>query len=64
MESVDKMMNWWFIFLAVCSTWKASEACTAIGITSGATVDRSTLLAHTDDAGGEAGDVRVERLST
>ncbi|KAG9411188.1 hypothetical protein AC1031_022082 [Aphanomyces cochlioides] len=35
------------------------EACTVIGVTNKATQDGSSLLAHTDDAGGGAADIRL-----
>lgn len=39
-----------------------SEACTLIAAGSKATIDGSVLLAHTDDAGGGAADVRLVRV--
>ncbi|KAG1712844.1 hypothetical protein DVH05_000579 [Phytophthora capsici] len=38
------------------------EACTAIAVTRGASADNSTLIAHTDDAGGGAADLRLVRV--
>ncbi|KAE8968939.1 hypothetical protein PR002_g27586 [Phytophthora rubi] len=38
------------------------DACTAIAVTKGASVDNSTLIAHTDDAGGGASDLRLVRV--
>jgi dipeptidase len=49
--------------LAVISTKHAQvEACTAIAVTRGASVDNSTLIAHTDDAGDSASDLRLVRV--
>ncbi|OQR96490.1 peptidase [Thraustotheca clavata] len=45
---------------AVCPSF--TSACTVIGITHGASVDGSSLLAHTDDAGGGTADVRLIRV--
>ncbi|RMX64388.1 hypothetical protein KXD40_008017 [Peronospora effusa] len=38
------------------------DACTAIAVTKGASADNSTLIAHTDDAGGSASDLRLVRV--
>lgn len=38
------------------------DACTVIAVGRNATVDGSTLIAHTDDAGGGAADVRLVRV--
>ncbi|KAF4040135.1 Peptidase family C69 [Phytophthora infestans] len=38
------------------------DACTAIAVTRGASADNSTLIAHTDDAGGGAADLRLVRV--
>ncbi|CEG40942.1 peptidase [Plasmopara halstedii] len=38
------------------------NACTAIAVTRGASADNSTLIAHTDDAGGGAADLRLVRV--
>ncbi|ETO70432.1 hypothetical protein F444_13097 [Phytophthora nicotianae P1976] len=38
------------------------DACTAIAVTRGASADNSTLIAHTDDAGGGAADLRFVRV--
>lgn len=39
-----------------------ADACTVIAVGRNATVDGSTLIAHTDDAGGGAADVRLVRV--
>ncbi|KAH7460044.1 putative dipeptidase B [Phytophthora ramorum] len=38
------------------------DACTAIAVTQGASADNSTLIAHTDDAGDAASDLRLVRV--
>lgn len=49
--------------LAVMAMQQAQvDACTAIAVTRGASVDNSTLIAHTDDAGGGASDLRLVRV--
>ncbi|OQR87069.1 peptidase [Achlya hypogyna] len=40
----------------------AADACTVIGVTHGASADGSSLLAHTDDAGGGTADTRLIRV--
>ncbi|TDH66332.1 hypothetical protein CCR75_007358 [Bremia lactucae] len=48
----------------VLTSWPQNQvdACTAIGVTKGASVDGSTLIAHTDDAGDGAADLRLVRV--
>lgn len=41
---------------------REASACTVIAIGKGATADGSTLVAHTDDAGGGAADLRLVRV--
>ncbi|RLN93128.1 hypothetical protein BBJ28_00018042 [Nothophytophthora sp. Chile5] len=51
------------VSVALVATQQAQvDACTAIGLTKGASADGSTLIAHTDDAGDSAADVRVVRV--
>ncbi|KAF1773485.1 Peptidase C69, dipeptidase A [Phytophthora cactorum] len=48
--------------LVVMSMQQAQvDACTAIAVTRAASADNSTLIAHTDDAGGGAADLRLVR---
>ncbi|TMW59739.1 hypothetical protein Poli38472_004808 [Pythium oligandrum] len=43
-------------------SWQAVEACTVIAVGKNASSDGSIFMAHTDDAGGGAGDLRVIRV--
>uniref|UniRef100_K3W943 Dipeptidase n=1 Tax=Globisporangium ultimum (strain ATCC 200006 / CBS 805.95 / DAOM BR144) TaxID=431595 RepID=K3W943_GLOUD len=48
--------------LSGAATRSGVGACTVIAISGNATADGSTLIAHTDDAGGGAADVRLVRV--
>ncbi|RHY45647.1 hypothetical protein DYB34_009597 [Aphanomyces astaci] len=47
---------------ATAALLSCAHACTVIGVTHKATADGSSLLAHTDDAGGGAADTRLIRV--
>ncbi|KAI9909562.1 hypothetical protein PsorP6_015310 [Peronosclerospora sorghi] len=47
--------------LSLCPLTRV-DACTAIAVTKGASAENSTLIAHTDDAGTGASDVRLVRV--
>jgi dipeptidase len=48
--------------LALPQTARVTDACTVIAVGAKASVDGSTFVAHTDDAGGGTGDVRLVRV--
>ncbi|KDO22960.1 hypothetical protein SPRG_11807 [Saprolegnia parasitica CBS 223.65] len=48
--------------LVLAALAATADACTVIGVTHGASADGSSLLAHTDDAGGGTADTRLVRV--
>ncbi|ETV96074.1 hypothetical protein H310_10716 [Aphanomyces invadans] len=50
------------LLAATFSLFEAVDGCTVIGVTHKASADGSSLLAHTDDAGGGAADIRLIRV--